>query len=239
VSSPSETADFSGTTPVRAEHGFDVDVLRRWLTARDSGLSGPLVLEQFKGGQSNPSYLLTAGGRRYVLRRKPPGTLCRDDRDARSTPQTGSRRRRPFRFWSAGELLRQIDRWTRQYRVSETETIEAMEKLIEWLPRRAPHDGGAAIVHGDYRLDNMIFHPTEPKVLAVLDWELSTTGDPLADFAYHLMSWRLVHEEGRGLAGLDLDALEIPNESDYSAMYMRSAGREELANLEHFHDWRR
>ena len=88
-------------------------------------------------------------------------------------------------------MARQISRWTKQYQLSETETIDEMNKLIEWLPAHLPPEGKPSVVHGDYRLDNMILHPTEPKVLAVLDWELSTIGDPLADFTYHLMQWQM------------------------------------------------
>ena len=304
MSACSETTEFSGTMPVRSDQRFDVDALRSWMTAHVSRFSGPLAVEQFKGGQSNPSYLLTAGDRRYVLRRKPPGKLlpsahavdreyrviaalhavgfpvpqafclCVDEAVIGTTfylmdyvegrifwnptlPETPKAERHAIYaamnaalarlhkldpaatglsdFGRPGSyLLRQIDRWTRQYRASETETIEAMDRLIEWLPRNAPDGGGTAIVHGDYRLDNIIFHPTEPRVVAILDWELSTTGDPLGDFAYHLMSWRLVHEGGRGLAGLDLDNLGIPNEDDYAAMYCRNTGRAELPDLDFY-----
>ena len=100
-----------------------------------------------------------------------------------------------------------------------------MERLIEWLPRTVPQGEETSIVHGDYRLDNMIFHPTEPRVLAVLDWELSTLGHPLADFSYHLMTWRVSPGEFRGVAGLDLATLGIPTEADYVAAYCRRTGR--------------
>ena len=132
----------------------------------------------------------------------------------------------------SGYVARQIDRWTRQYRASETETIEAMERLIEWLPRNLPEEGEVALVHGDYRLDNMIFHPTEPRVVAVLDWEVSTIGDPLADFAYHCMLWRLPPDAFKGLRGLDLVSLGIPSERDYVATYCRRTGRLEIENFD-------
>ena len=123
-------------------------------------------------------------------------------------------------------LARQIARWTKQYRASETEKIEAMERLIEWLPENIPADDETTIVHGDYRLDNLIFHPTDPRIVAVLDWELSTLGHPLADFAYHCMSW---HVPGGGpfggMSGLDLEALGIPFEAEHLAAYCRRVGR--------------
>ena len=125
-------------------------------------------------------------------------------------------------------LSRQIERWTRQYRASETERVDAMECLIEWLPAHLPaglDDEPGTLVHGDYRLDNLIFHPTEPRVLAVIDWELSTLGHPLADLAYHLMAWRVTPEEFRGLLGHDLPALGIPDEPTHLASYLAAGGR--------------
>ncbi len=120
---------------------------------------------------------------------------------------------------------RQIGRWSRQYRASETETIAAMDALIDWLPPHIPPGDETSIVHGDFRLDNAIVHPTEPRVMAVLDWELSTLGHPLADFSYHAMAWRLTAEQFRGMAGRDLAALGIPAERDYVAAYCRRTGR--------------
>jgi len=126
-------------------------------------------------------------------------------------------------------LSRQIERWTRQYRASETDRIEAMERLIDWLPARLPpglDDEPGTLVHGDYRLDNLIFHPTEPRVLAVIDWELSTLGHPLADLAYHLMAWRVTPDEFRGLKGHDLAALGIPDEAAHLSTYRAAGGRD-------------
>ena len=132
-------------------------------------------------------------------------------------------------------LARQIDRWSRQYRASETERIVAMDNLIEWLPANVPPGEETSIVHGDYRIDNAIFHPTEPRILAVLDWELSTLGHPLADFAYHCMTWRMPEgPHGRGLAGIDHAALGIPTEREYVAMYCKRTGREGIANFEYY-----
>lgn len=120
---------------------------------------------------------------------------------------------------------RQIARWTKQYRASEMVPISAMDRLIEWLPRNIPPGQDTAIVHGDLRLDNMLFHPTEPRILAVLDWELSTIGHPLADFSYHAVIWHLTAQQFRGMAGQDLAALGIPSEADYLQTYCRRVGR--------------
>jgi aminoglycoside phosphotransferase (APT) family kinase protein len=123
-------------------------------------------------------------------------------------------------------ISRQIDRWTRQFRASETEQIEPMERLMEWLLENQPDGAGpVSLVHGDYRLDNVIFHPHEPRILAVIDWELSTLGDPLADFANHLMTWHMPASSMGGLAGLNLAELNIPESSVYSEDYRRRTGR--------------
>jgi aminoglycoside phosphotransferase (APT) family kinase protein len=121
-------------------------------------------------------------------------------------------------------MARQIGRWSKQYQASETEPQPAMDALIEWLPRHLPHEEPPRIVHGDYRMDNLVFHKAEPKVIGVLDWELSTIGDPLADFAYHVMSWRVTPELFRGLAGIDFASLGIPAEEEYVAAYCRRTG---------------
>jgi aminoglycoside phosphotransferase (APT) family kinase protein len=136
-------------------------------------------------------------------------------------------------FGRPGNFLeRQVARWSKQYRASETEPLEAMDRLIDWLPRRIPAGGETRVVHGDYRLDNLIVHKTEPRVVAVLDWELSTLGDPLADFAYHAMVWRIAPELFRGLAGIDYHALGIPTEREYVAAYCRRTGRAGIADWE-------
>lgn len=127
-----------------------------------------------------------------------------------------------------GFIERQISTWTRQYRASEGHRIEAMESLIAWLPANLPVPQPARIFHGDLRLDNMIFHPTEPRVIAMLDWELSTIGDPFADFAYHMMVWRVPAALFRGLAGIDLAATGIPGEERYIRLYCERTGRKEL-----------
>jgi aminoglycoside phosphotransferase (APT) family kinase protein len=129
-------------------------------------------------------------------------------------------------FGKAGNYFeRQIGRWTRQYRASETERNSAMDRLIEWLPQHIPPGDETAVVHGDYRMDNLIFDPVEPRIIAVLDWELSTLGHPLADFSYHCMSWHIPPGAFRGIAGLDLAALGIPSEAEYIARYRQRTGR--------------
>jgi aminoglycoside phosphotransferase (APT) family kinase protein len=296
---------FVGTMPVREQHRFDEASLDRWMRQNVEGYKGPVTVEQFKGGQSNPTFRLTDGaGKRYVLRRKPPGKLLpsahavdREFKVISALYPTDVPVARPYAlctdesvigtmfyvmdcvegrvFWDQSladlpkdqrgkvyddmnraiaalhnvdwqavglsdfgkpteYIQRQIHRWTKQYKDSETELIPEMENLIEWLPKNVPPGEETSVVHGDYRLDNMIFHPTEPRVLAVLDWELSTLGHPLADFSYHLMSWRLGGGDYRGLVGLDLPALGIPTESEYVAAYCRRTKRDGIANLDFY-----
>lgn len=287
-------SQFTGTQPVAPQHAFDQDRLVAWLRPRVPGFDGAVTVAQFKGGQSNPTFRLTAGDRAYVLRRKPPGTLLPSahavDREFRvisalhgtavpvarphalcedpdvigsafylmdcvegrvlwdpTLPGMTPAERGPIfdemnrviaalhsvdpeavglgDYGKAGDYLaRQVGRWTKQYRAAETEPIEAMNRLIDWLPQRIPaSDADPAvtrIVHGDYRLDNVIFHPTEPRILAVLDWELSTLGHPMVDFAYHCMTWRMQGEGSRGLAGVDLAALGIPDEASHLRRYL-------------------
>ncbi len=281
---------FIGTKPVEERHRIDAAALEKFLGLKIS------ALEQFKGGQSNPTYRLTAAdGRKLVLRRKPPGkllpsahavdreyrvikalhavgfpvarphVLCEDESVIgtafyvmdcvegrvlwdQSLPGMGKGER--YAIWdelnrviarlhlvdyralgleSFGKpgnyVERQVARWTRQYQASETERVEAMDNLIAWLPKNIPPETGTSVVHGDFRLDNVIFHPGEPRILAVLDWELSTLGDPLVDFAYHCMSWHIPPGQFRGIAGLDLEGLGIPSESQYVKAYCQRTGR--------------
>jgi len=286
---------FIGTKPVEERHRIDLGALEAYLRAQIEDFSGPLTAEQFKGGQSNPTYRIRAGGRHYALRRKPPGKLLpsahavdREYRVIKALYGTGFPVARPYclceddgvigtafyvtdcvegrviwdqalpgmqpaqRFAIYDEMnrvisllhttdfqaiglegfgkpgnyiARQVDRWSKQYRASETQRIEAMDNLIAWLPRHIPPGDETTIVHGDFRLDNTIFHPTGPRILAVLDWELSTLGHPLADFAYHCMSWHIPPGQFRGIGGLDLAALGIPEEARYIEMYCRRTGR--------------
>jgi aminoglycoside phosphotransferase (APT) family kinase protein len=138
-------------------------------------------------------------------------------------------------FGKTGNYIeRQIARWSKQYQAGGAERILAMGALLQWLPRHIPPGDETSIVHGDFRLDNVIFHPTEPRVLAVLDWELSTLGHPLSDFAYLMMAWRLSPREFRGLKGADLAALGIPTEHEYVAAYCRRTGRDGIAHFEFY-----
>ena len=125
-------------------------------------------------------------------------------------------------------FARQIARWSKQYKASETRHIQSMENLIAWLPENIPAGDETTLVHGDFRLDNLIFHPTEPRIIAVLDWELSTLGHPLADFSYHMLAWRLRPDEFRGMAGVDIATLGIPNEQDYVSAYCKRTGRQSI-----------
>ncbi|MEQ8247396.1 MAG: phosphotransferase [Alphaproteobacteria bacterium] len=135
---------------------------------------------------------------------------------------------------AGGYVARQIGRWSKQYKASETETIDAMERLMAWLPAHLPEDDETTLVHGDYRLDNLIFHPTEPRVIGVLDWEIATLGHPLADFAYHVMAWRVSPDEFRGLREVDIAALGIPDEAAYTTAYAQRTGRDALPDWEFY-----
>ncbi len=295
---------FVGTMPVQERHRFDEGALEVWLKANVEDYQGPLEVQQFKGGQSNPTFKLITPNRKYVLRRKPPGKLlpsahavdreyrvikalgqtdvpvakayglCEDDSiigtafyvmdcvegrifwDQRLPDLNRDERGQIFDamnrtiaalhkvdyaavglgdFGKPGDYFaRQIARWSKQYKASETEHIPAMEKLIEWLPQNIPPGDEVSVVHGDYRMDNMIFHPTEPRVVAVLDWELSTLGHPLGDFSYHLMSWRLAPEVFRGIQGIDFAALGIPDEAEYCRRYCQRTGRDGIPHLEFY-----
>src|SRR5216683_1328466 len=219
--------DNPGVIPVQERHRFDPARLEAWLRDHVAGYQGPLAIEQFGGGQSNPTYRLTAPSGRYVLRRKPPGKLL-------ASAHAVDREYRVIGLESFGRpgnyLQRQIERWSKQYRLSETERIEAMDNLIAWLPQNIPTEDATSIVHGDYRMDNMIFAADAPRILAVIDWELSTLGNPLADFAYHVMYWRLEPALFRGLAGTDFAASGIPSEAEYVAAYCRRTGRDGIAH---------
>lgn len=289
--------EFMGTKPVSERQKFDVGALQEYMRKHVEGFSGALEIEQFKGGQSNPTFKLSAGDQRYVLRTKPgpaakllasahaidrefrvmdalnkagfPAArqyaLCTDESvigrefyimefvegrvlwDQALPGMTPTERAaiydemnrvmaqlhtidyaaigladygKPGNYFS-----RQIDRWSKQYKASETEKIQAMDNLIEWLPKNIPAGEDTSIVHGDYRLDNLMFHPTEPRILAVLDWELSTLGHPFADFSYHCMSWHIGPGQFRGIAGLDLKALGIPSQDEYIAKYCERTGK--------------
>lgn len=131
-------------------------------------------------------------------------------------------------------FARQISRWSKQYKISETEKIEAMDKLIEWMPENIPDTEETSIVHGDYRLDNLIFHPDEPRVLAVIDWELSTLGHPLADLAYTCMLYDVAMPKVGGLLGVDFEASGIPSEAEFVARYCELTGRPGVPDLAYY-----
>jgi aminoglycoside phosphotransferase (APT) family kinase protein len=133
-----------------------------------------------------------------------------------------------------GFVARQIDRWTRQYRASELDRIDAMESLIDWLPRNVPRDEPGRLTHGDFRLDNLIFDAREMRILAVIDWELATLGNALSDFAYNCMPFRMPRSMRKGLAGLDLAALGIPDETEYAALYCRRTGRADTPSFDFY-----
>ena len=136
-------------------------------------------------------------------------------------------------FGKVGEYReRQIHRWSKTYRLAEMDPIPEMDRLIEWLPENIPPGDETTLIHGDYRLDNMIFHPKEPRVLALLDWELATLGHPVGDFTYTLMGWRLDKNLFRGIAHANLPSLGIPTEDEYIAQYCQSTGRDRILNLE-------
>ncbi len=286
---------------VRAQHRFDEAALAKWMQSKVEPFKGALEVRQFQAGASNPTFLLTAGGRRYVMRKKPPGQLLASahqvDREFRVMKALGSvgfpvpRMRalcedegvigtafyvmdfmegRIFRnarlpgldpaeraaiYDSLNDTLarlhqvdfkvigledygrpgdyfeRQIARWTRQYRGAETETITEMERLIEELPKRLPKSDEVSITHGDYRLENVMFHPTEPRIIAVLDWELSTLGHPLADIAYNCILWHSASEGWGSLTGVDFERDGIPTEEAYVAAYCRRTGRDGIPHF--------
>lgn len=282
---------------------LDTDRLQEYLAANMPGFSGTLTAEKFAGGQSNPTFKLSAGGQSYVLRRKPPGELLASahavDREFRvisalrdtdvpvprthllcadedvigsmfyvmeylegrvfwdpALPEVGSNEERAAIYDDMNRVLaalhtvdvdavgltdfgrpgnyfeRQVNRWTKQYRASETEHSQAMETLIAWLPANMPPDDGVtSLVHGDYRLDNVMYHPTEPRIIAVLDWELSTLGHPLADLAYQIMAWQLPGDGSlKGMAQIDRASLGLPSDEDYIARYCERTGRDSIDN---------
>lgn len=302
---------FVGTRAVSEQHAFDTDALTSWMKQHVEGFEGPVQVEMFKGGQSNPTYKLLTPRKSYVMRSKPgpvakllpsahaiereyrvmkglAGTdvpvphmyaLCEDESiigrafyimefmegrvlwDQSLPGMTPEQRadiydemnrviaalhkvkfaeRGLADYGKSGNYFeRQIGRWSKQYVASITQPIPEMDKLMEWLPAHMPasarDESRVSIVHGDYRLDNLMFHPTEPRVIAVLDWELSTLGHPLADFSYHCMSWHIPASLGRGIAGLDIAALGIPSEQDYIQRYCQRTGIEDVAALQR--DW--
>jgi aminoglycoside phosphotransferase (APT) family kinase protein len=287
-----------GIVAVRDAHRFDEARLAAYLRQNLDGCRGEITVRQFEGGQSNPTFLIEAAGRQWVLRKKPPGKLLpsahmveREYRVIRALAGTGvpvpaarllcedaeligtpfyvmdfvagrvftdpllpglSSAERKGIYTSMAETLaklhgvdwravglgdygrpenyvaRQIARWSKQYEASKTGDVPAMDRLIEWLPAHIPPGEETTLVHGDFRLGNLIYHPTEPRVVAVLDWELSTLGHPLSDLAYNCMLFRLPPDlpTVRGFGDVDLAALGIPDERAYVATYVRDTGRD-------------
>ena len=291
---------YTGTRPVADSHAFDTAALEAHLQRGMPGFAGPLTVEQFKGGQSNPTYKLLTPGRAYVMRSKPgpaarllPSAhaierefrvmkalhgsevpvaqmllLCEDEAvigrafyvmefmDGRvlwdqSLPALDRAQRGAVYdemnrviaalhnvdvtavgldgYGKPGNYFeRQIGRWSKQYLASITEPIDEMHRLIDWLPAHLPatalDNTQVSVVHGDYRLDNLVFHRDEPRIIAVLDWELSTLGHPLADFSYHCMAWHIPPGTFRGIGGLDHAALGIPSEAEYVRRYCDRRG---------------
>jgi aminoglycoside phosphotransferase (APT) family kinase protein len=302
---------FTGTRPVSASHAFDVAALEAFLAHQLPGFAGPLQIEQFKGGQSNPTYKLLTPQCAYVMRTKPGPAAkllpsahavdrefrvmqalaqtdvpvakmhvqCEDESvigrafyvmefmDGRvlwdqSLPGMNPAQRGAIydelnrvmaalhkvdvqsvglgSFGKPGNYFeRQIGRWSKQYLASQTETISEMDRLIDWLPANLPatalDSSQVSVVHGDYRLDNVVFHPTEARIIAVLDWELSTLGHPLADFSYHCMAWHIPPGTFRGIGGLDHVALGIPTEQEYVRRYCQRTQRHDPKALAE--DW--
>lgn len=291
------TADYSGAGEVRPGHELDLGRLAEWMAAQVDGARGPLTLRQFRGGQSNPTYLVTTLDNAFVLRKKPPGPLLKGahavDREARiqtalagsgvpvarvlgfcadetvlgtafyvmehvrgrvfwdATFPTVARSERPAYFHAMCDTLaalhdldyravglgdygregnyfaRQIALWSRQYLDdAEAGRDPRMDELVEALPAMIPARDETTLVHGDFRCDNLIFHPNEPRILAVLDWELSTLGHPLADFAGHAMMYLMPPHIVAGLRGADLERLGIPSEDEILARYAAATGRD-------------
>jgi aminoglycoside phosphotransferase (APT) family kinase protein len=296
----SEFDHFVGTRPVSGKHLFDTQALSSWLEKNLEGFNGPLTVEMFKGGQSNPTYKLMTPAQSYVMRAKPGpvakllpsahaierefavmrglhGTdvpvprmycLCEDESVIgrafyvmefmqgrvlwdQALPEMDPAGRgamydemnrviaalHTVKFAERGlasygkpgnYFERQIGRWSKQYVASITQPIPEMDKLMAWLPAHMPasarDETKVSIVHGDYRLDNLMFDADAPRVIAVLDWELSTLGHPLADFSYHCMAWNIPHGSFRGIGGLDHTALGIPSEDEYIRRYCERTG---------------
>ncbi len=290
--------------PVAERHRFDEGALQRWMEDHVTGHAGPIEVRQFAGGQSNPTFLIVAGPRRYVLRKKPPGKLlpsahavdreyrvitalgavgfpvprtfglCRDDsvigqafylmqwvpgrilRDPLLPAMEPSERRAIYLamiemlarlhrvdhlsvglgdFGRPGNYFeRQIARWIGQYEASKTEAIPSFDRLIEWLPRSIPPGDEVAIAHGDFRLENTIVDASEPRIVAVLDWELSTIGHPLADLGYVLMPYFAPPEMPGRLAGADLESLGIPTADELVSAYCHHTGRDGVPHLEFY-----
>ncbi len=284
---------------------FEEDKLAAWMADQIEGFEGPISVDKFPGGQSNPTFKISTEKKNYVLRRKPPGQLLKGahavDREHRiisalgtvgfpvpktyalcqdpdvmdadfyimdmvegrifwdtSFPEVPTEDRRKY-FDAMNDTIarlhnvdyeaiglgdygrpgnyfeRQIGRWSKQYLQDEIAgRVPEMDNLVEWLPKNIPAGDETTLVHGDYRCDNMIFHPTEPRVIAVLDWELSTLGHPIGDFTYHLMAFRMPKGLSTSLSDCNFDEMNIPTEEEYVQAYCERTGRSGIDNLDFY-----
>lgn len=287
---------FSGAGEVREGYELDIPSLQAYMEENVENFSGPIELKQFKGGQSNPTYLIETPQQKYVLRRKPPGKLLKSahavDREYRivtALQETDVPVAKTYAlctddevigtwfyimeyvegriFWSydtipasdrkeiffamnatqarlhnidyvslgladygkSGSYFeRQISRWSKQYEASKDMAYPAMESLIEWLKAHIPENDETSIVHGDFRLDNMIVHPSENRIIAVIDWELSTLGHPLSDFSYACLPWYMPHDLFNGFADIDHRAVSLPTEREFVEAYCQQTGRSSI-----------
>ena len=297
MNTPVPTTATNESVPVLDAHRFDEDALTRFMSDHVDGFAPPLEVTQFQGGMSNPTFMLTDGnGKRYVLRKKPPGkllpsahavdrefkvisalnatdvpvakayALCEDDavigqafyimeflegrvfRDVALPDLPPDERRAIYEAMNdalaklhsvdfaaiglsdygrvGGYISRQVRRWSQQYEASKTDEIPEMDKLTAWLNDNMPDDSLTTIVHGDFRLENLIYHPTEPRVLAVVDWELGTLGNPLSDLAYNCLTYHYADPRWGDIIDRDYEATGIPSEEDYVAQYCARTGRE-------------
>ncbi|NNU15447.1 phosphotransferase family protein [Parvularcula sp. ZS-1/3] len=289
-------SDFSGLGDVPDHLAFDVEGLKKGAGAAVPGLTGEISVKKFKGGQSNPTYLIETSEGRYVLRRKPPGKLLGSahqvGREAKvmsalrdtdvPVPNVLFHTEDPEMigseffimefmdgriFWDpllkdlpkeersevyfgltdtlaalhsvnykdvglgdfgpeGDYIARQVGRWSKQYKASETDDVEAMNWLIDWLPKNIPADDKTCLIHGDFRLDNCMMAKGSPTPIGLIDWELSTLGHPLADLTYYLLSWKIPLDPSRGdsLVGQDLESMNIPREEALIDRYREKTG---------------
>jgi aminoglycoside phosphotransferase (APT) family kinase protein len=216
---------------LKALAGTDVPVARTYGLCEDEGVIGRAfyIMDCVEGrvlwDQSLPGLSNAERAAIYDEMNRVIAALHRVDVEAVGLQDFG----KPGNYFA-----RQISRWSKQYQLSETDKVPEMDRLIEWLPQHIPAGDETTVVHGDYRLDNMIFAKDQPRVLAVLDWELSTLGHPLADFSYHCMSWHIQPGAFRGIAGLDLASLGIPDEQAYIRRYCERTGRSGIGNWDFY-----
>lgn len=290
--------------PVLENNRFDEAKLTKYLSRHIDGFGGEVIVHQFQGGFSNPTFHLQTRERAFVLRKKPPGQLlpsahavdreykvlralqdtdvpvprvhllCEDDSvigtmfyvmdyvegrvytDRLLPGCTPAQRAEMYDAMNdvlaklhrvdyravgledfgrpGGYVQRQVARWSKQYLASAIDDTPAMNHLMKWLPQHLPTQDEATIAHGDYRIGNLLFHPTESRVVAVLDWELCTIGHPLGDLAYCCSAYHLPASSGRGFDGHDIAALSIPSEAEFLEDYRRRTGRADIPDWKFF-----